>query len=40
MYKLADSAAKRWKRLKDYEKLEFVVKGHIFKVSELQQNAT
>jgi transposase-like protein len=27
MYKLAESAAKRWKRLKGYEKLEFVVKG-------------
>lgn len=39
MYKLAESASRRWKRLKGYEKLEFVVKGSIFKDGELQQNA-
>lgn len=39
MYKLAESASKRWKRLKGYEKLEFVVKGRIFKDGEIQQDA-
>ena len=39
MYKLAESASRNWKRLKGYEKLEFVVKGHNFKVGELQQDA-
>lgn len=39
MYKLAESASRTWKRLKGYEKLEFVVKGHIFKDGEIQQNA-
>lgn len=39
MFKLAESAARKWKRLKGYEKLEFVAKGQIFKDGELQQDA-
>lgn len=39
MFKLAESASRKWKRLKGYEKLEFVAKGHIFKDGELQQDA-
>ena len=38
MFKLAESASKTWKRLKGYEKLEFVAKGCTFKDGELQQD--
>lgn len=39
MFKLAECAVKKRNRLKGYEKLEFVAKGHIFKDGELQQDA-
>jgi hypothetical protein len=39
MFKLAESASKTWKRLKGYDKLEFVAKGCTFKDGELQQDA-
>jgi len=39
MFKLAESAFRKWKRLKGYEKLEFIAKGYIFKDAELQQDA-
>ena len=38
MFKLAESASKTWKRLKGYDKLEFVAKGCTFKDGELQQD--
>ena len=38
MFKLAESASKRWKLLKGYDKLEFVAKGCTFKDGELQQD--
>jgi len=39
MFKLAENASKTCKRLKGFDKLEFVVKGDIFKDGELQQDA-
>ncbi len=39
MFILAESASKTWKRLKGYEKLEFVAKGCALKDGELQQDA-
>ncbi len=37
MYKLADSASRKWKRLKEYEKLKFVVEGTFSKTEKFNR---
>ena len=39
MFKLAQSAAKKWRRLTDYEQIIHVIEERKFKDGELQENA-
>ena len=39
MFKLAESAAKKWNRLCSYEKITFVIEGRSFKDGILQESA-
>lgn len=39
MFKLAESAAKKWRRLRSYEKMTFVIEGRSFQDGILQESA-